>query len=60
MMCYPWWNSPTIIATMLVLEWHLTKHYMVEDVEPHCVGIRMVKPLCLVLSFCSKRLEKSN
>ena len=30
MMTFLWWNSPTIIATMRVLVWHLVKHFMVE------------------------------
>ena len=60
MICYFWWSSHKIIVTTLVLAWRPMKHCMQEGVELHCVGIRMVKPLCLVLNFYNKRLVKSN
>ena len=43
-----------------VLVWRPTKHCMEGGVEPHCAGIRTVKPLCLVLNFCNRRLVRSS
>jgi len=60
MTCYLWWSSSTIIVTTPVLVWHPMKHCMGEGVELHCASIKMVKPLCLVLNFCNRRLVRSS